>query len=181
MVYLKPVLPQTAERAEAFLAAPVRHWRDIDTPLTGTQIGEYQPLATRVDPAALQKLVEIPMTTDDRKPAAPEVTAEISAEQFARIDLRVARIEAASLVEGADRLLQLTVDLGGERRTVFAGIRGAYQPEQLVGRLVVVVANMKPRKLRFGVSEGMALAATGDGGPFLIVPDAGATPGMKVS
>jgi methionyl-tRNA synthetase len=121
------------------------------------------------------------MTTDDRKPAAPEVTAEISAEQFARIDLRVARIEAASLVEGADRLLQLTVDLGGERRTVFAGIRGAYQPEQLVGRLVVVVANMKPRKLRFGVSEGMALAATGDGGLFLIVPDAGATPGMTVS
>jgi methionyl-tRNA synthetase len=179
MVFLKPVLPQTAERAEAFLGAPVRRWQDIETPLTGTVIGEYQPLATRVDPAALQKLVETPMT---EQPAAAERGETITAEEFARIDLRVARIEAATLVEGADRLLQLTVDLGdGGRRTIFAGIRSAYAPEQLVGRHIVVVANMKPRKLRFGVSEGMALAAGDDDGLFLIAPDTGAAAGMKVS
>ena len=180
MVFLKPVLPTIAESAEAFLGAPVAHWRDIDEPLVGTTITEYQPLATRVDPAALQKLVETPMTVEE-KPALVAEPASISAEEFARIDLRVARIEAAAFVEGADRLLQLTVDLGGGRRTVFAGIRSAYQPEQLVGRHVVVVANMKPRKLRFGVSEGMVLAASGDSGLFLIGPDAGATAGMKVS
>ena len=180
MVFLKPVLPTIAESAEAFLGAPVARWRDIDEPLLGTTITEYQPLATRVDPAALQKLVETPMTVEE-KPALVAEPASISAEEFARIDLRVARIEAAAFVEGADRLLQLTVDLGGGRRTVFAGIRSAYQPEQLVGRHVVVVANMKPRKLRFGVSEGMVLAASGDSGLFLIGPDAGATAGMKVS
>jgi methionyl-tRNA synthetase len=180
MVFLKPVLPKIAESAEAFLGAPVARWCDIDEPLVGTTIAEYQPLATRVDPAALQKLVETPMTVEE-KPAAATEPASISAEEFARIDLRVARIEAAALVEGADRLLQLTVDLGGGRRTVFAGIRSAYPPEQLVGRHVVVVANMKPRKLRFGVSEGMVLAASGDRGLFLIGPDAGATAGMKVS
>jgi methionyl-tRNA synthetase len=180
MVFLKPVLPEIAGRAETFLGAPVTRWRDIDQPLLGTPIAEYQALATRVDPAALQNLVENPMTPEE-KPAAAAKTVEVSADEFARIDLRVARIEAAALVEGADRLLQLTVDLGGERRTVFAGIRSAYQPEQLVGRHVVVVANMKPRKLRFGVSEGMVLAASGDDGLFLIGPDAGAVPGMKVS
>ena len=180
MVFLKPVLPAIAESAEAFLGAPVKRWRDIDEPLVGTKIAEYRPLATRVDPGALQKLVETPMT-EEEKPAAATEPASISAEEFARIDLRVARIEAAALVAGADRLLELTVDLGGGRRTVFAGIRSAYQPEQLVGRHVVVVANMKPRKLRFGVSEGMVLAASGDSGLFLIGPDAGATAGMKVS
>jgi methionyl-tRNA synthetase len=180
MTYLKPVLPATAERAEAFLRAPVARWSDVARPLLGSQIGEYQPLATRVDATAVGKLVETPMT-DTEKPAAPERPAEISADEFARVDLRVARIEAAALVEGADRLLQLTVDLGGERRTVFAGIRSAYEPAALVGRHVVLVANMKPRKLRFGTSEGMVLAASGDAGLFLVAPDAGATAGMKVS
>jgi len=105
----------------------------------------------------------------------------VSIEDFGRIDLRVARIDAADLVDGADKLLRLTVDLGGDRRTVFAGIRQAYSPEQLVGRLTVVVANLEPRKMRFGVSEGMVLAA-GPGGEdiFLLCPDAGAEPGMKV-
>jgi methionyl-tRNA synthetase len=182
MVYLKPVLPEIAARAEAFLNAPVAHWMDVATPLTGSEIAEYQPLATRVDAAALKKLVETPM--NDKTPAAPPASAgpvQIDADEFARLDLRVARIEAAELVDGADRLLRLTLDLGGERRTVFAGIRSAYQPERIVGRHVVVVANMKPRKLRFGVSEGMVLAASGDDGLFLIGPDAGAAAGMKVS
>ena len=97
------------------------------------------------------------------------------------MDLRIARIDAAELVDGADKLLKLAVDLGGEKRTIFAGIRSAYTPEQLVGRLTVVVANLAPRKMRFGVSEGMVLAA-GPGGTdiFILAPDAGATPGMKV-
>ncbi len=182
MVYLKPVLPEIAARAETFLKAPVTRWSDVGTPLTGTAIAEYQPLATRVDAAALKKLVETPMK--DKSPAAPAASAgpaQIDADEFARLDLRVARIEAAELVEGADRLLRLTLDLGGERRSVFAGIRSAYEPERIVGRHVVVVANMKPRKLRFGVSEGMVLAASGDDGLFLIGPDAGAAAGMKVS
>ncbi len=180
MTWLKPVLPVTAERAEAFLQAPVRRWSDVEKPLLGTRIGAYEPLATRVDAATVGRLVEIPMTEND-KPEAPARPAEITAEEFARIELRVARVEAAALVEGADRLLQLTLDLGGERRNVFAGIRAAYEPEALVGRHVVVVANLKPRKMRFGTSEGMVLAASGGDALFLIGPDAGAAAGMKVS
>jgi len=173
MTCLKPVMPAMAERAEDFLGKPVRLWSDIAEPLLDTTIKEYQPLATRVDPALVRKLVEIPMTT----------TQEISTDDLARIDLRIARIESAALVEGADRLLQLTVDLGGEQRTVFAGIRSSYEPGQLIGRHVVVVANLKPRKLRFGVSQAMVLVASADGSDalFLLGPDAGATAGMKVS
>jgi methionyl-tRNA synthetase len=180
MVYLKPALPAIAERAEAFLDAPVTRWNDIESPLVGTSIAEYQPLALRVDPAAVKKLVETPMN-ESKMPATPERPAEIDAAEFARLDLRVGRIESAELVDGADRLLRLTVNLGGDRRTVFAGIRAAYDPARIVGRHVVVVANMKPRKLRFGVSEGMVLAASGDDGLFLIGPDTGAVAGMKVS
>jgi methionyl-tRNA synthetase len=114
-------------------------------------------------------------------PPAEATPSNISIDDFGRVDLRVARIVAAEHVEGADKLLKLSVDLGGERRTVFAGIRQAYAPDQLVGRLTVVVANLEPRKMRFGVSEGMVLAA-GPGGKdiFLLSPDAGAEPGMKV-
>jgi methionyl-tRNA synthetase len=180
MAYLKPVLPATAERAEAFLGSGVSHWRDVETPLLGARINEYQPLATRVDAANVQKLLEMPMPTTET-PAAIAGPAQITPEDFQRIDLRVARVETAEFVEGADRLLKLGVDLGGERRNVFAGIRGAYEPAALVGRLVVVVANLKPKKMRFGTSEGMALAASGDEGLFLLSPDAGAKAGMKVS
>jgi methionyl-tRNA synthetase len=110
------------------------------------------------------------------EPIAPEITID----DFAKIDLRVARVIEATLVEGADKLLRLLLDLGGSERTVFAGIRSAYEPAQLTGRLVVVVANLKPRKMRFGTSEGMVLAA-GDGeGVFLLAPDSGATPGSRV-
>ena len=113
----------------------------------------------------------------DQAPSAPEITIE----DFAKIDIRVAKILAAEFVEGADKLLKLTVDIGDQQRTVFAGIRSAYEPEQLVGRLTVVLANLKPRKMRFGMSEGMVLAA-GPGGKdiFLLSPDSGAAPGMKV-
>ena len=180
MVFLKPVMPATAQRAEAFLGAPISHWRDIDEPLVGTLIQEYQPLATRIDAAQVGRLVETPMT-GKQEPTVATQPVEISVEEFARIDLRIARIESASVVEGADRLLELKVDIGGESRTIFAGIRGHYEPAQLAGRHVIVVANLKPRKLRFGVSQGMVLAAGGDGALFLVGPDAGASAGMKVS
>jgi len=189
MAYLKPVLPAMAGRAEAFLGAPIARFSDVEQPLLGTAINEYQPLATRVDTAAVQKIVETPMPpTDTDAPAAPASTApaaakpaQITPDDFAKIDLRVARVETAEFVEGADRLLKLGVDLGSEKRTVFAGIRGAYEPAQLVGRQVVIVANLKPKKMRFGTSEGMALAASDDSGVFLLSPDAGAAAGMKVS
>ncbi|HKX59741.1 MAG TPA: methionine--tRNA ligase [Steroidobacteraceae bacterium] len=180
MAYLKPVLPVTAERAERFLGSPVARWSDVEKPLLGARINEYQPLATRLDVAHMHRILELPMPSTEPA-AAAAAPAQITPEDFARIDLRVARIETAEFVEGADRLLKLGVDLGGERRTVFAGIRGAYEPAALVGRHVVIVANLKPKKMRFGTSEGMALAASGDEGLFLLSPDAGAKAGMKVS
>ena len=180
MAYLKPVLPVTAERAERFLGSPVARWSDVEKPLLGARINEYQPLATRLDVAHVHRILELPMPSTEPA-AAAAAPAQITPEDFARIDLRVARIETAEYVEGADRLLKLGVDLGGERRTVFAGIRGAYEPAALVGRHVVIVANLKPKKMRFGTSEGMALAASGDEGLFLLSPDAGAKAGMKVS
>jgi methionyl-tRNA synthetase len=201
VLYLKPIVPQLAAGAERFLGLPDQHWGDVAAPLLGQVIGAYQPLATRVDPAATRTLLAaateslkptgVPAATAAQAtgagtsaPAAPvetATTAPISIEDFARVDLRIARIVEAAPVEGADKLLRLVVDIGGERRNVFAGIRQAYAPEQLVGRLTVVVANLAPRKMRFGTSEGMVLAA-GPGGSdiFLLSPDTGAEPGMKV-
>jgi methionyl-tRNA synthetase len=199
-LYLKPIVPQLAAGAERFLGLPDQGWGDAATPLLGHTIGTYEPLATRVDPAALKALLAA--ASESLKPTgAPAATtpaaarpapapateaaapppAPISIDDFARVDLRIARIVEAAPVEGADKLLRLVVDIGGERRNVFAGIRQAYAPEQLVGRLTVVVANLAPRKMRFGTSEGMVLAA-GPGGSdiFLLAPDAGAEPGMKV-
>jgi len=204
-IYLKPVMPKLAAGAEQFLGLPPQSWADAATALLGTAINAYQPLATRVDPAAVKALLaasseslkvnEIPQTAvatavakaGGAASAPPAVAAAapaaaLSIEDFARVDLRIARIETAEHVDGADKLLKLGVDLGdGDKRTIFAGIRSAYQPAQLVGRLTVVVANLAPRKMRFGVSEGMVLAA-GPGGQeiFLLTPDTGATPGMKV-
>jgi methionyl-tRNA synthetase len=159
----------------------------VAQPLVGTRIRPYEPLATRVEPAQVQAIVDDPRPAAPAKPAsaaapaAAPAAAEIAIEDFQRVDLCVARIEAAEAVEGADKLLRLTVDVGGEQRSVFAGIRQAYDPASLVGRHVVVVANLKPRKMRFGLSEGMVLAAGPGGGDiFLVTPDAGAQPGMQV-
>jgi methionyl-tRNA synthetase len=200
VLYLKPIVPQLAAGAERFLGLPDQRWGDAAAPLLGCPIGTYEPLATRVDPAALKALLAAASeslkpaaapaaagATPVAAPAAPAAdtavaaAAPITIDDFAKVDLRVARIVEAAPVEGADKLLRLVVDLGGERRHVFAGIRQAYAPEQLVGRLTVVVANLAPRKMRFGTSEGMVLAA-GPGGSdiFLLAPDAGAEPGMKV-
>jgi methionyl-tRNA synthetase len=190
VTYLKPVLPVMAEKAETFLDIPPLCWEDIAVPLLGHRIGKFQPLMTRVEPEKVEAMLEGSKQDLAAKAGAPAPTGplasdpiaeEISFDQFAKVDLRVARIEKAEPVEGADKLLRLTLDLGGERRNVFAGIKSAYAPEQLEGRLTVMVANLAPRKMRFGVSEGMVLAA-GPGGSdiFILGPDAGAEPGMRV-
>ncbi len=199
-LYLKPVLPKLAADAEAFLAIDPLTWEDAARLLPeGHAINPYRHLMTRIDPKQIEALVaensasmapapdahsqaRHPEKQQHEAQAAMEPVAEtIDFEQFAKVDLRIARIARAEPVEGADKLLRLTLDLGGETRNVFAGIKSAYTPEQLEGRLTVMVANLAPRKMRFGVSEGMVLAA-GPGGKelFILSPDEGAEPGMRV-
>jgi methionyl-tRNA synthetase len=191
MVYLKPVLPRVAEKAEAFLNVPALRWEDLEQPLLAHRIHAFTPLMTRIEQEKVEAMVEtsrisLGAPAEAPKPAGPlaedPLRPEIAYEDFARLDLRIARVVKAAQVEGADKLLQLTLDLGGETRTVFAGIKSAYRPADLEGSLVVMVANLAPRKIRFGVSEGMILAA-GPGGQALWVirPDAGAQPGMRVT
>src|ERR1039458_8134740 len=185
VAYLTPVLPRMRKAAAEFLGTSFSDWSAVRTPLLGRELTPYKLLATRLDPAAVATLVEpsAPATTTPTAGSAATAPATISIEDFAQLDLRVARVAEASTVEGSDKLLRLTLDLGGEQRTVFSGIRAGYQPEQLVGRQVIVVANLAPRKMRFGVSQGMVLCASSqqDSGVFLIEAAAGALPGMKVS
>ncbi|HEX4377341.1 MAG TPA: methionine--tRNA ligase [Steroidobacteraceae bacterium] len=209
MSYLAPVLPKIAQSAAAFLGTDFRLWNDIEKPLLGSAIAEYQLLAMRLDPALVAELIDAataPATTPTTATAPATTTASASAaasakaatkpkpkpaaaesiriDDFARIDLRVARVLEASTVDGSDKLLQLKLDLGQQTRTVFSGIRGAYEPDKLIGRLVVVVANLEPRKMRFGVSQGMVLCASGAddaGGLFLLDLDSGAQPGMRIT
>lgn len=178
MIYLTPVLPRMSEAAGQFLGKPIGGWGDAAAPLLGVALNPYQPLATRLDPALVARLVQAPAAA-----APPVATASsIGIDEFSKVELRVARVASATLVPGSDKLLQLNLDLGGEIRQVFSGIRSQYAPEQLLGRLVIVVANLQPRKMRFGVSAGMVLCASGeDGGVFLLGADDGAQPGMKVS
>ena len=190
MIYLKPVLPGMAARVEQFLQIPPLRWSDLDTPLLDHGIAEFTPLMQRVDMARIAAMVEAsregdPASEEALPPSPGPLAAEpiaptISLEDFAKVDLRVARIVRAEAVAGADKLLRLELDLGGETRQVFAGIKSAYAPEDLPGRLTVMVANLAPRKMRFGVSEGMVLAAGDEGGIYLLNPDSGAEPGMRV-
>jgi methionyl-tRNA synthetase len=190
--YLRPILPGTAEKAESFLRIAPLDWEALAWPLVDHTIGTFEPLMTRVDPKRVEGMLEASKEDlakrDTGQPAqapgpldADPIATAIPYDDFAKVDLRIARIVAASPVEGADKLLQLTLDLGGETRNVFAGIKSAYAPADLEGRLTVVVANLAPRKMRFGTSEGMVLAA-GPGGKdiFLLNPDSGAQPGMRV-
>jgi len=181
MIYLTPVIPDVADSARAFLGEDEWQWRDSASPLLGVNINKFRPLLTRVEPDQVQRMVEqseesIPVPEDDKKD-----DPMISIDDFMKIDLRIARIEKAEAVEGADKLLALTLNVGESTRSVFAGIKAAYDADSLVGRHVVVVANLAPRKMRFGVSEGMVLAS-GPGGEeiFLLSPDEGAKPGMRV-
>ncbi len=182
ILYLKPVLPTLAEKSEAFLNIESLGWESRSTPLLDCAIESFTPLSARVDPKHVDAMLEDSKdATETAETASAESTDEVATiEDFAKLDLRVARVIAAELVEGADRLLALTLDVGGEERRVFAGIREAYEPEALEGRLVVVLANLKPRKMRFGTSEGMVLAAGDTDGVYLLTVDEGAQPGQKI-
>lgn len=195
-LFLKPVLPTTAQGVELFLGVSPLSWNDADSLLpSGHRINAYHHLMTRVDQKQIAALVEAnkeslqpavaPQPVQKKQPEKAVETAAapstITIDEFSKVDLRVARIVAAEHVEGAEKLLKLQLDIGTETRQVFAGIKSAYDPAKLVGRLTVMVANLQPRKMRFGESQGMVLAASGEGpGIFLLSPDDGAQPGMKV-
>ncbi|MFO1494585.1 MAG: methionine--tRNA ligase [Lysobacterales bacterium] len=200
-LWLQPIVPALAQASAGFLNVRDTHFAAADQPLpAGHAINPFQALATRVDPNQVAAMVEAskdtlsaqpePAAPPAAKPSAPARSAElpataaskISIDPFSAVDLRIARIVSAEAVPEADKLLRLTLDLGAlGSRQVFAGIKSAYDPASLVGRLTVMVANLAPRKMRFGLSEGMVLAASDErGGPFLLSPDAGAEPGMRV-
>ncbi|NLW84309.1 MAG: methionine--tRNA ligase [Phycisphaerae bacterium] len=189
-IYLKPVLPDFAAKMERFLNIPPLSFADTDTVLENHTINPYERLIERVEKEKVDAMIEdskqqtaAPVAAaEPSKPTLDEPLAEeCTIEDFMKVDLRIAKIASASAVEGADKLLALELDLGGVTRNVFAGIAKAYKPEDLVGRLVVCVANLKPRKMKFGLSEGMVCAA-GPGGSdiFLLTPDTGAQPGQRV-
>jgi len=209
-VYLKPVLPKVAEDVEEFLGLKPLSWEDVATPLKPGQVVQpYRHLVSRIDPKQMDQLLEpapgAEAPASERQGGAPApagaqsppefqlepveppkppvilpVGDTISIDDFGRIDLRIARIVDAELVPDADKLLRLTLDIGIESRTVFAGIRSAYTPKELIGRLTVMVANLAPRKMRFGESQGMVLAAGEGGSIYLLSPESGAMPGMRV-
>lgn len=198
VVYLKPVLPALAEQAEAFLKVEPLTWRNVQQPLLDHGIDTFKPLMTRIEAKDIDAMIEKTKedldrenataaksvaTTDSAKAAADvaPIAETITIDDFMKIDLRIAKIVKAEHVEGADKLIQLTLDIGNGERNVFAGIKSAYAPEDLEGKLTVMVANLAPRKMRFGLSEGMVLAA-GPGGKdlFVLEPDQGAKPGMRV-
>ena len=182
-IFLKPILPNSAAKAEEFLDTDPLLWADLDKPLFGKSIKPFKKLLDRIEIKTVMQLVTEPdQDGKNMLEENPSSSADIGIEDFAKIDLRVAKIVSAETVDGADKLLRLTLDVGNEKRTVFSGIKEAYKPEELEGRLTVLVYNLAPRKMKFGVSEGMVLAA-GPGGEdiFLLSPDSGATPGMTVS
>jgi len=190
-IYLKPILPELAIHIEAFLNIAPLGWDSVAQSFSnGHTINAYEHLITRIDPKLIEAMVEA--NKDSLQPTVQATTPEVSAvteesayismDDFTKVDLRIARIVNAEHVEGAEKLLKLTLDIGEEKpRQVFAGIKSAYDPETLKGRLTVMVANLAPRKMKFGMSEGMVLAASDErGGPFILSPDAGAEPGMRV-
>jgi methionyl-tRNA synthetase len=183
MTYLKPVLPEMAKQAEDFLNIDAFNWADLKHPLTKHQINKFKPLMSRIEDEQINSVIEASkQTTEQQEPEQEEDDNMISINDFTKIDLRIAKIVKAQHVEGADKLLQLTLDIGEEKtRNVFAGIKAHYNPEDLEGRLTVMVANLAPRQMKFGLSEGMVLAAGNGKSLHILSPDSGATPGMKIS
>jgi len=194
---LKPVLPKVAENSEKFLNIAPLTWDQVNNPLpVGHQINEYKHLMTRVDQKQIDAMIEANKETmtatadshsqtrhaEAQQHAITPIAETISIDDFSKVDLRVAKIVNAEHVEGAEKLLKLTLDIGEEKtRTVFAGIKAVYDPEKLKGRMTVMVANLAPRKMKFGLSEGMVLAASGDAsGLFILSPDEGAQTGMRI-
>lgn len=189
-----PALPRLAQQTGELLHDAITSWEQSQRPLLGTPVGKFAHMMQRVDPRRVEAMVAasaepaeggpaaatLPFDGDEPLRAEP-VAATISFDQFAQVDLRVARVLAAEDVSGAQKLLKLTLGLGGDdHRTVLAGIKGVYQPADLVGRLVICVANLAPRKMKFGTSEGMIVAAGGGGGEIYLLADSGAKPGQRV-
>ena len=184
------MVPKLAAQAEEFLNIGELSWDDLDKPLLGHGINRFKPLMTRIEPVFIERMIEatkadliaeqkIQQGSSDTE--IEPIEAEVNYDDFAKLDFRIAKIVAAKRVEKSDRLLQLTLDIGNETRNVFAGLSNAYKPEDLEGKLTVMVANLAPRKMRFGVSEGMVLAAgSGETELYILNPDSGATPGMRV-
>jgi methionyl-tRNA synthetase len=196
-IFLKPILPATAEKAEAFLGVDPLKWADCESLLREHKINKFKPMLQRVESKTVAQLVEASAQSGQTNDAsgdssagrqksatgnAAETRAFIDLSDFTKVSLKIAKIISAEPVEGSDKLLKLTLDVGDHQRSVFSGIKEAYNPEDLVGRLTVVVANLAPRKMRFGLSEGMVLAAgSGGGDVFLLSADSGAQPGMDIS
>lgn len=189
MIYLQPVLPEMAKRSAEFLNDDLA-WLDEPSPLLDHRINKFKPLMQRIELEAVEKILEQSKENLKKTGAAEQVSGpltdepiadEIEFSDFAKVDLRVVKIIEATQAEGADKLLQLTLDLGGETRNVFSGIKSKYSPEDLVGRHTVLVANLKPRKMRFGISEGMVLCAANGDEIYLLDVDSGARPGMRIS
>ena len=178
MIYLSPVIPKISDGVVELLNEKKWKWNDISQPLLGTKIKKFKPLLTRIENEKVEKMMV--SSSDDKKNNSSN-ESNITIDDFLKIDLRVGLITQAEEIEEADKLLKLNIDLDGESRTIFAGIKSAYKTNELIGRQVVVAANLAPRKMRFGVSEGMVLAA-GPGGEdiFLLSVDEGAKPGMKI-
>ncbi|MGJ8524813.1 Methionine--tRNA ligase [Halomonadaceae bacterium LMG 33818] len=207
IVYLAPIAPQLAEDARTFLNIETLDWDSRLQPLLGHEINKFKPLLQRVEPKQIEAMMnasaddalaeerlkagsqnETSQQTNDAADASSSTETaiepladEISFEDFIKVDLRIARIEHAEAVEGSNKLLKLTLDIGNETRTVFSGIAKHFEPDALIGRLTVMVANLAPRKMRFGVSEGMVLATGNDEGLYLLSPDSGAQPGQRVT
>ena len=212
VTYLAPILPGLAKQSEELLNRPITNWSDAQTPLTGTLVSPFTHLMKRIETKQVEAMIEeskeqMAAEQGAAEPVAPAaetpavsfhpadswkdagvalanepLATECTIDDFVKIDLRVARIIEANHVPSANKLLQLTLSLGGgETRNVFAGIKAAYKPEDLVGRLVICVANLKPRQMKFGLSQGM-VCASGSGGPevFLLTPDTGSVPGQRV-
>ncbi len=186
-VLLKPILPAYCEQLERILGVEKLAWKDAAFDLENREIRQFEKLVDRLEPGAMDKLIEASradlgvVTPKAALSPVPEFKEEVTIEDFSKIDLRAGKVVAAEAVEGSDKLLKLTVDLGAETRTVFAGIRSSYHPEEVVGRSVVVVANLKPRKMRFGVSEGMVLAASGANGKIVLCAlDESVAPGSLI-
>lgn len=185
-IYLQPVIPSLIQRCFEFLNSNTESWLGRGKPLLNHTINAFTPLMQRIDPKQIEALfeatrIDLAAESPEKPPSQLAIADEIEIDDFSKIDLRIVKVINAEHVDGAEKLLKLTVDLGGETRQIFSGIKSAYQPEELIGKLTVIVANLKPRKMRFGISQGMVLAAgPGETELWLLHPDSGAEPGMRV-
>jgi len=195
MIYLKPVLPTMSDNAATFLNDDLA-WSGLNKPLISHAINKFKPLMTRIEASQIDAMIEDSkvevakeLALKEKQNPTPKATPleanpiaeEINFDDFSKVDLRVVRIVKAEAVKGADKLLRLELDLGGETRQVLSGIKSSYKPEDLTDKMTILVANLAPRKMKFGVSEGMILAAGGDEGIYLLEPDQGAVAGTRVS